>query len=230
MVRNHLKRLAAPKTWAIKRKESKWIKKPNPGAHSTDMGLTLSTLIISVLKIAQTSKEATRMLYHKEMFIDMKPRKDLGFITGLFDTISFPKIQKNYRVIINGKKKLDVIEIDEKESNFKLTRIRGKKLIGGKTQLNCSDSRNILVDKDEYKIGDSLLIDLPGQNIKQHIKLEKGNMIILTGGKHMGDFGKLEGIEGENIICKSSKGTYQTLKKYAFIVGKDKPAIKIFEK
>ena len=217
MTRNHLKRLAAPKTWAINRKESKWIRRPNPGAHSTEMGLTLGTLIISILKIARTSKEATRMLYNKEMFVDMKPRRELGFVAGLFDTVMFPTIKKNYRIIINSRKKLDVVEIDEK-------------LMAGKTQLNCSDSRNILIDKDEYKVGDSLVIDLPGQNIKQHIKLEKGNMILLTGGKHMGDYGKLEAIEGKNIMCKSSKGTYQTLKKYAFIIGKDKPAIKVFEK
>ena len=230
MTRNHLKRLAAPKTWAINRKESKWIRRPNPGAHSTEMGLTLGTLIISILKIARTSKEATRMLYNKEMFVDMKPRRELGFVAGLFDTVMFPTIKKNYRIIINSRKKLDAVEIDEKESNLKLTRVIGKKLMAGKTQLNCSDSRNILVDKDEYKVGDSLVIDLPGQNIKQHIKLEKGNMILLTGGKHMGDYGKLEAIEGKNIMCKSSKGTYQTLKKYAFIIGKDKPAIKVFEK
>jgi small subunit ribosomal protein S4e len=230
MVRNHLKRLAVPKTWAIKKKENKWIKRPNPGAHSIEMGLPLSVLITSLLKVANTSKEVTRMLYHKELFVDMKPRKDRGFSVGLFDTINMPKIKKNYRVIINGSKKLSLVEIDEKENNLKLTRVIGKKLISGKTQLNCMDSRNLLVDKDEYKVGDSLLIDLPGQNIKQHFKLEKGCIILLTGGKHMGDYGKLEGIEGKNIIYNSSKGTFQTLKKYAFAVGKEKPAIKVFEK
>jgi small subunit ribosomal protein S4e len=230
MVRNHLKRLAAPKSWAINRKENKWVIKPNPGAHSISMGLPLSMLIRTLLKAANTAKESTRMLYHKEMFVDMKPRKELGFIAGLFDTISLPKIKKNYRVVITERKKIGLIEIDEKESNLKLTRITGKNLIRGKTQLNCSDSRNMLVSKDEYKVGDSLLIDLPGQNIKQHIKLEKGSMILLTGGKHMGEFGKLESIEGNNIVYNSSKGTFQTLKKYAFAVGKEKPVIKVFEK
>lgn len=230
MVRNHLKRLAAPKSWAINRKENKWVIKPNPGAHSISMGLPLSMLIRTLLKAANTAKESTRMLYHKEMFIDMKPRKDLAFIAGLFDTISLPKIKKNYRMIITEKKKLGLIEIDEKESSLKLTRITGKKLIRGKTQLNCSDSRNMLVGKDEYKVGDSLLIDLPGQNIKQHLKLEKGSMIVLTGGKHMGEFGKLESIEGNNIMYNSSEGTFQTLKKYAFVIGKEKPVIKVFEK
>ena len=129
------------------------------------------------------------MLYNKEIFVDMKPRRELGFVAGLFDTVMFPNVKKNYRIIINSRKKLDAVEIDEKESNLKLTRVIGKKLMAGKTQLNCSDSRNILIDKDEYKVGDSLVIDLPGQNIKQHIKLEKGNMILLTGGKHMGDYG-----------------------------------------
>lgn len=33
MVRRHLKRIAAPKTWPIKRKEHKWIVRPTPGPH-----------------------------------------------------------------------------------------------------------------------------------------------------------------------------------------------------
>ena len=37
MVKNHLKRLAAPKTWGIKRKELVWITRPMPGAQSLDM-------------------------------------------------------------------------------------------------------------------------------------------------------------------------------------------------
>lgn len=230
MVKNHLKRLAAPRTWAIKRKEQKWITRPNPGAHSLDMGLSLNTVIKSLLSIAKTSKEVTRLLYHKEIFVDAKPRKEEKLIVGLFDTITFPKIEKSYRIVINDKKKLGIIEIDEKENNLKLVNVTGKSLIKGKTQINCSDARNILVDKDEYKVGDSLLIDLPGQNIKQHLKLEKGSLILLIGGKHMGDYGTLESIEGNNIIYKSSKGTFQTLKKYAFAIGKEKPVIKILEK
>ncbi|MBW2991960.1 30S ribosomal protein S4e, partial [Candidatus Woesearchaeota archaeon] len=135
-----------------------------------------------------------------------------------------------YRIVIDKNKKLNVIEIDEKESNLKLVKITGKSLIKGKTQLNCSDSRNVLVEKDEYRVGDSLLIDLPGQNIKQNLKMEKGGMMQLIGGKHMGDYGVLESIEGNNIVYKSSKGKiYQTSKKYAFVIGKDKPVIKIFE-
>jgi small subunit ribosomal protein S4e len=230
MVRNHLKRLAVPKTWAINKKENKWVTKPSPGAHTAEMGLPLRIVIKSLLKAANTAKEVTRMLYHKEVFVDMKPRNDPAFIAGLFDTVNLPNIKKNYRVIITERKKIGLVEIDEKESNLKLTRITGKNLIAGKAQLNCSDSRNILAAKDDYKTGDSLLIDLPGQNIKQHIKLEKGSMILLTGGKHMGDHGKLEDIEGNNITYKSPKGTFQTLKKYAFAVGKDKAVIKVFEK
>ena len=230
MVNNHLKRLAAPKTWGIKRKELVWITRPMPGAHSLDMELPLNTLIKEFLNIAKTSKEVVRMLHHKELFVDMKPRKEVKFGVGLFDTIKLPRIQKNYRIIVNEKNKLCIIEIDEKESNLKLVKIAGKSLVKGKTQLNCGDSRNILVDKDEYKVGDSLLIDLPGQNIKQHLKMEKGSMIVLTGGKHMGDYGKLEEIEGKMIVYKSQNGKFQTLKNYAFVVGKEKPVIKIFEK
>lgn len=228
MVKNHLKRLVAPKTWGIKKKENTWVTRPFPGAHKIEMGIPINVLIKDLLKIAKTSKEVTRLLHHKEIFIDAKPRKDAHFIAGLFDAIWLPKIEKFYRIILDSKKKLNITEIDEKESNLKLTKITGKSLVKGKTQLNCSDSRTICVEKDGYKTGDSLLIDLPGQNIKEYLKFEKGSSILLTGGKHMGDHGKLDRIEGNDIFYKSSKGkTFQTLKKYAFVTGKEKPAIKL---
>ena len=56
------------------------------------------------------------------------------------------------------------------------------------------------------------------------------SLVFLTGGKHIGETGKVQDIASSRIIYKTEKGdVVETLKKYAFPVGKDKPLIKITE-
>ena len=53
-------------------------------------------------------------------------------------------------------------------------------------------------------------------------------LIYLIGGKHIGDMGKVEDVHGDKIRYKSRKGdVYETLKEYAFVIGKEKPSIKL---
>ena len=87
------------------------------------------------------------------------------------------------------------------------------------------------MEKDEYKNGDTVIISLPKQEIKGHIKLEKGCIIYLIGEKHSGDTGEVEGIIGGKITYKKVNGeVIETLKKYVFAVGKGKPAISLAKK
>jgi len=66
--------------------------------------------------------------------------------------------------------------------------------------------------------------------INTHIKLEKGSTIFLIGGKHLGETGTIEDITGNKIIYKiKSNEVFETLKKYAFVIGIDKPIIKLDE-
>lgn len=229
MVKRHIKRIAAPNKWVIGKKTSMFIARPNPGAHRFDEGISLSVVFKEMLKRATTSKEAKRILQNNEIFVDKKRRKTPRFIVGLMDVISIPKTGEDFRMIINTRGKLELIKIDKKESNVKVSKIIKKtKIKGGNTQINLSDSRNIVVDKDEYKIGDSLLIELPSQKVKEHIKLEKDSLCYFTGGKLVGSIQKIENIKGSNVIIKSKSGSeVTTLKKYAFAIGKEKEAITV---
>ena len=94
-------------------------------------------------------------------------------------------------------------------------------------KLNLSGNKNVLIDKDDYKVGDTVLLELPSQKISLHLKFEKGAMIFLTGGKHMGAKGVIESIEGNKVLYKDGKTTVETLKKYAFVIGKEKESITI---
>jgi len=231
MAKRHIKRIAVPRTWNISKKTTKFITKPSPGAHSLKMGAPLSVIFKDILKRANTSKEVKNILNNNEILVDGRRRKDLRFVVGVMDTISIPKTKENFRVIIDAKGKLALIKIDEKEAKRKVCKILNKtKIKGGKTQLNLSGNRNAIIDKDDYKTGDSLLISLPKQDIKEHIKLEKNSVVYLIGGKMVGQIGNIEEIKGSNIMLKSkSKESRSTLKKYAFVIGKEKPMVSVEE-
>lgn len=225
----HLKRLAAPKTWHVNRKKIKFITKPAPGPHSLQNGIALGTLLKETLKYAYTTKEAKKMMHTDEIKVDGKARKDFRFPIGIFDTLEFTKTGECFRVILNKNGKIGVIKISREESIIKPCKIIGKKKIKGHLQLNLHDGKNVTVDKDTYKVGDTIILNLPGQEIGKHIKMDKKSAIFLIGGKHIGEVGNVEDIIQNKIIYKDQKNNnlIETSKEYSFVVGDSKPLIRL---
>lgn len=228
MGKEYLKRLAAPKSWQIRRKGFKFVTKPMLGPYSSAMGMPLVTLLKEVLDYANTTREVKNILNANEIKIDGKTRKDFRFAVGLFDTIEFKDINEHFRVILNRKGQLDLIKINKEEATIKPCKIIGKTMVRGKLQLNLSDGKNIVVDKNNYKVGDSIFLTLPEQKISKHLKLDKKSAIFLTGGKHIGEIGNVEDIVENKVIYKDQEGNLiETSKEYAFVIGDDKPLIKL---
>ena len=226
MGKDHIKRLAAPKTWNIKRKGIKFITKPLPGPHSFGKGISLSTLLKEIFNYASTTREVKKILYSHEIKVDGKQRKDFRFPIGIFDTIEFTDTNEQFRVVLNRKGKIDIVRIKKDETSVKPCKIIGKRIVRGKLQLNLYDGKNILVDKDTYKVGDTIVLSLPEQKISRHLKLDKKSAIFLTGGKHIGETGSVEDIVENKIIYKNKNNDLvETLKEYAFVVGDNKPLI-----
>ncbi|MBI2654671.1 30S ribosomal protein S4e [Candidatus Woesearchaeota archaeon] len=226
MGKDHLKRLAAPKTWNVRRKGIKFVTKPTPGSHSLDKSVAFSVLIKEVLSYAVTTREVKKLLQSNEIKVDGKARKNSKLPVGLFDTIEFTSTGEHFRVILNKKGKIDVIRIKKEESSLKPCKIVGKTIVNGKLQVNLYDGKNIFVDKNNYRVGDTIVLSLPEQEINKHLKLDKKSVIFLTGGKHMGEVGNVEDIIENKIIYKDSKGDLvETSKKYAFVIGDSKPLI-----
>ena len=223
----HLSRLATPKSWKIKKKGIKWVTRPLPGPHSIRLGIPLNIILRDILNYAKTNKEVKNILNNQEIFVDGKRRKEPRFIVGLMDVLSIAKIKTSYRVLINKKGYLVLKQIDEKEEKIKPCKIVGKKSVEKKIQLNLYDGKNILVDKDNYKVGDSVVIELPSQKILNHFKFEKNSSVYLTSGKYVGSVGILQDITNDKITFAVSGENHITLKKFAFVVGKEKPIISI---
>lgn len=228
MTKDHLKRLNAPKTWKIKRKQAKFVTRPKPGTHSFKEGMPLNLVIRDILKYGDITKEVKHILSNKAVLVDGKVRKDHRFLVGLMDIVSIPKKKEHFRILFNEKGKIELIPIKEKEANTKLCKIRGKSFVRKKVQLNLHDGRNVLVEKDSYKVGDTIILEVPKQKMVEHLKLEPKTLIYLVGGRHIGEIGTAEDIKGRNIVYKRESGeVYETLKKYAFVIGKTKSFISL---
>ncbi len=222
---SHLKSYAAPKSWTLLRKENKFVTCPKPGAHPLVYSIPIA-LLLKQTGDAKTTKEVKYIINEKAVIVDGKEIKDHRFPTGFMDSIHI-KPKTFLRCTLDEKGRLKFITVPETELKKKLSKITGKTTVRkGKTQYNLSDGRNIISDK-KYAVGDSLLIETPSQKVIDHYPLTEGNLAFMLSGRHTATTGTIDKIEGDRIWFTSGKEKFETLKKFAFIIGKDKPAVKL---
>ncbi len=218
----HQKRLSAPKTYKIPRKVKKWIVKPSPGPHDKT-AIPLLVLVRDHLKLADTGREARRIIASGNILVDGIVRKDYKFPVGLFDVVSIPKMDLNYRIVFDERGRYVPIEVEDHDK--KLYRINNKTMIkGGRIQLNLFDGTNILAT-NEYKTKDSILMKIPEKEIIQHLKFEESALVMVTGGTHAGEIGRLKSYKivrssSPNLVTIEIEGReYTTIEDYIFVVG-----------
>ncbi len=231
----HLKRLAAPGYWPVAKREKTWVVKPNPGPHPLDQGLPLLVIIRDVLRLATTAREAKRIVYMKKVKVDGKPRYDPKYQVGLMDVISIPDLGKHYRMVPDPYKFLKLVEIPESEANLKVVKVTGKRTIRkGKIQVTTHDARNFILDPNSelaksVKVGHSLLIEVPSQEIKAVLPLEVGAVGSMVRGRMAGHVGIIkeiaEFIELQDLDDPNLK--YRGISKNILVVGKEEPAIRV---
>lgn len=230
MVKLHLKRISAPKSWPVKKKTSTWIAKPRPGPHSVDTSISLNTLFKELLNYTETARETKKILNEGNILINGIPRKDPKFPVGILDTINLPT-KETFRLLYNKQGKFTVSKINAEEASIIPRKIINKTYLKKKKiQLNLNDGTNILVDKDSYKIGDTIIIEK--DKIKSHLKFEKGVYVYLTKGKYRGTTATVQEIkkvvlQPTLITIKTPTGSVDTLKNYAIVIGKEKPIISL---
>ena len=229
---NHMKRLAMPRSWPLPRKTSIWVTKAAPGAHALELCMPLVVVIRDILGYAKSTREVRHILHNDLVSIDGRICKDSRRGVGFMDVLTLG--EENYRCIVDRKGILRYRQISKKEAGTKVCRINGKTTIkGGKTQLHLHDGRNILTDDAaEYNTGDSLVLALPSQEIKEHIRFSDGIKCYLTGGAHVGEFAEVS----EYIVKRSSMpnevqfAEFGTVMSNVFAIGSQKlPSTEVVE-
>ena len=229
---NHMKRLAMPRSWPLPRKTSIWVTKAAPGAHALELCMPVVVVIRDILGYAKSTREVRHILHNNLVSIDGRVCKDSRRGVGFMDVLTLG--DENYRCIVDRKGILRYRQISKKEAETKVCRINGKTTIkGGKTQLHLHDGRNILTDDaSEYNTGDSLVIALPSQEVKEHIRFSDGIKCYLTGGAHVGEFAEVS----EYIVKRSSMpnevqfADFGTVMSNVFAIGSQKlPSTEVVE-
>jgi len=191
---SHLKRLAAPKSWNISRKERKFTVSTRPGPHAKEQSVPLVVFIRDLLGLVKSAKEAKTVLLQGAVLVNGKKRRDLRFSVGLMDIVEFPLMKTAYMISINRKGKLFPAPVENAKE--RMCRVEGKTIISnGKVQLNLFGSENIIVDKDEYKRGDVVKLSISDNKIKGNIVLSNDTPALIIGGSHVGKTATIKGID-----------------------------------
>ena len=230
---DHLKRLAAPGTWPLKRKMAVWAAKPSPGAHSIESSMPAAMVLRDMMGLCDTAREAKRIIGNRELFVDGKAVKNPKEPIGFMDTVTVPRMDLRFRMLLTDKGKLTLVQVSEDETKWKLCRIEGKTTVsGGKTQLNLSGGRNIILDKNMYKTGDTLKIDVADQKVTAVFPMADGASALIINGALAG---KVE-IIAEHVVVRGPadnvikfKSGTETVARNVFVIGSSKPEIKLPE-
>ena len=230
---DHMKRLAAPRSWPLKRKVSIWVTKQSAGAHSIEDSMSAVTVLRDMVGACDTAREAKRIIGNREMFVDGKAVKNPKAPVGFMDVITIPKMNLAYRMLLTDKGKLTLVPIDEAEAAWELCKIENKTVVkGGKIQLNLSGGRNIVLDKNDYKCGDTLKVSFDGQKVLDHYPLADGSVVFISEGSQAGAVRTVKALEtvrgsASNLVLFTD-GT-QTVARNCFVIGAQSPAIKLPE-
>jgi len=231
----HLKRLNAPRALKLHRKERTWTVKSSPGPHPLERSIPLAMVVRDYLGLCDTYREAKRIIANGEVVVDGAKRKNHKFSCGLMDVVSIPKLKKDYRVLFDQRGKLTLVSISSKDAGWKLCRIEDKTIVKGKKiQLNLHDSRNTLVNKDDYITGDVIKLSFKDKKISDVFKFEKGAVSIIIGGSHIGEIANIQDIDiisspKPNLAKMKGTSEFSTLQDYVFPIGKTKPVITLPE-
>jgi len=232
MVKNHIKRIRAPKTWRIMRKSNTFITKPNPGAHNQSLGLSINTFLKEVVFITKTTKETKYLLTKQKVIVNGKRIRDDKHSVGFLDIVSVPSAKKTFRVIVDSTGNIASKEVKDGENKL-LLKITGKAPLKKDIfQINTMSGRNLIVKTSEakkYKVGDSLIISVPDNKIEKHISTDKGSHVFVFTGKHCGKTGSIEESNSKTVKIKTKSDSFETSKDYMITIGKDKSEFDIAE-
>ncbi|MAG45367.1 MAG: 30S ribosomal protein S4e [Nanoarchaeota archaeon] len=229
MPKRHLKLLAAPKSWPVKRKSTVWITRPNPGAHKLVESLSIS-LVLKLLKATKTAKETREVINQRAVLVNNKPVKSSKFPVGLFDVVSLQN-KDFYRLTYNSRGRFTLVKVPKGEENIFPHKILNKTLLKNKKiQLNFHNGFNLLIDENKYNTNDVLVLDK--DKVKDHISFEKGALVYIAKGKHLGEIAKINTIHektplNKHVLLELNDQKVDIPKSYVFVIGKTKPILNL---
>src|SRR3989338_4664319 len=119
----------------------------------------------------------------------------------LRDLLGYARTTKEAKKILNDKEVL-INKIARKDHRFPVgifDIIEIPKNKENKIQINLHDGSNFISDKKDYKVNDTLVIDLKTKKILKELKFENGSYAFITSGKYSGSSGEIKSIKDKQI-------------------------------
>ncbi len=192
---NKQKRLSVGTVRHLKRKAFVWTIRAKPGAHTENTSVPLGFVVRDMLSMAKTLREAKQIINKGHVLVDGNVRKTHQFAVGLFDTVTIPSLKKNYRMVLDTKGRLTTVEVSDAAVKNKPVKVTSKSLVkGNKLMIQTHDGKTFRDADKKIAVGDSVLTNVEGTKINEHLAFSKGNRVLITGGSHVGEVAKIESI------------------------------------
>jgi len=228
-----IKRQKAPTFWKIKRKEGQFILGVRAGSHRKDRSYPLGIVLRDVLKIATTMQEAKAIVIQGNVKVDGEFITDVNRPVGLMDIVELVPSNQFYRFIPKASQILAPLPIINGDHQMKALKITSKTVIkGSKVQYGFHDGRSLISDQN-FEVGDTCVLDVTDCKIKDHIKFEKGCMVLVTRGENCGIIGKVEDIRDgifslpKRTIISFKDRSVELPFEIVIAIGRDRTAIKV---
>lgn len=230
-LKNHLKRLTAPKHWMLNKLGGIWAPRPSCGPHKLRECVPLIILLRNRLKYALTRREALQIMCQRLVKVDGKVRTDANFPAGFMDVVNIERTNDTFRLLYDTKGRFVLHRVDAKEAKFKLSKVNGKS-VGQNGIPFCSthDGRTFRYVNPDISINDTLKVDLETGKVVDFVKFETGNLAMITGGANIGRVGEILDRERhpgsfDIVHLRDARGhEFATRIGNVFVIGKGKDA------
>ena len=236
-----LKREPSPGFWPIHRKERTWAPRTRPGPHPRDRSLPLLLIVRESMGLANTSKEAIRVISQGKVKVDGIIRRDRRFPVGLMDIVQIEGVSQAYRALPEPNRGLVLKPARDSEALFKICKIVGKQNVpGGKLQYSLHDGRTLLIttrdtrlSTEEFSVGGALQLSFPVQKVIKYVPFQVGALGLVIDGRNQGYHGKITsispGTHARRQIVRIETGSagFETPADYVIPIGTDTPLVSL---
>jgi small subunit ribosomal protein S4e len=200
----------------------------------------LEIIVRDELGLAKNRREVSKVVAGGKIKVDGNARLEKNHPAGLMDVVEFADANLAYRMLPVKGKGLGLVKISKDEAKFKLCKILRKKTAPkGLVQYGTHDGRSLTFPATDpqssaFSTNDTVRISIPTQRVLNHMKFEKGNYALVTAGRNIGKSGKIIELQPATatrpamVRIEDDAGTkFDTMVDYTFVVGTDKPSIKL---
>ena len=219
---NHQKRLSAPDSWPIERKEKTFTVKSDAGPHG-ESGVPLLILLRDVLGYVDSRKEARYALDSGAVLVNGDATVSTDRPVGMFDILAFTEREEYYRVFPSEGGRLSLTPIDADAAASRLGKVVGKTDTGDGFQYTLHDGTTLVAD-GSYGTNDSLVIDNDTKEVVANFTYEEGALVTAVAGEHAGEIGTLDAIRvtpgsGDNgVVVSQEAGGFETIEPYVVVI------------